>query len=78
MSEATTHDDDHDHKPTGIGRWLFSTNHKDIGTMYLFFALFMLFLGGASAMILRMELFMPGIQIVDPDTYNNLLTNHAL
>jgi cytochrome c oxidase subunit I len=79
MSEATTHDDHHhDHKPSGIGRWLFSTNHKDIGTMYLIFALVMLFLGGASAMVLRMELFMPGIQIVQPDVYNNLLTNHAL
>jgi len=78
MSTEAIHDEHHDHKPSGIGRWLFSTNHKDIGTMYLVFALVMLFLGGASAMLLRAELFEPGLQILDPDTYNNLLTNHAL
>jgi len=78
MSTDVAHDDHHHGPPKGIGRWLFSTNHKDIGTMYLIFALVMLFLGGASAMMLRAELLYPGIQILDPDLYNNLLTNHAL
>jgi cytochrome c oxidase subunit I len=67
----------HHGPPKGIKRWLFSTNHKDIGTMYLFFALTMLFMGGASAMVIRAELFMPGLQFIEPDLYNNIVTNHA-
>ncbi len=80
MSTATLHHEgDHHHdQPTGLRRWLFSTNHKDIGTLYLTFALIMMFLGGASAMVMRSELFLPGIQLIDPDLYNNLVTNHAL
>jgi cytochrome c oxidase subunit 1 len=46
--------------------------------MYLIFAFVMLFLGGAMAMVMRAELFMPGLQITDPDTFNNMVTNHAL
>jgi cytochrome c oxidase subunit 1 len=81
MSTATLtheHDEHHDHAPTGWRRWLFSTNHKDIGTLYLIFALTMLFFGGASAMLIRAELFLPGLQLLEPDLYNNLVTNHAL
>jgi cytochrome c oxidase subunit 1 len=79
MSYAAVHDDDHhDHKPTGIGRWLFSTNHKDIGTMYLVFALIMFFVGGAMAMVIRAELFQPGLQFVDPGFFNQMTTIHAL
>ena len=79
MSEAVAHHDDHhDHKPTGIGRWLFSTNHKDIGTMYLVFALIMFFIGGAMAMVIRAELFQPGLQYVDPQFFNSMTTVHAL
>ncbi|MFW5454693.1 cytochrome c oxidase subunit I [Thioalkalivibrio sulfidiphilus] len=80
MTTATHAHADHEHHgpPSGLKRWLFSTNHKDIGTMYLVFALIMLFLGGASAMVIRAELFMPGLQLVQPDLYNNLVTNHAL
>lgn len=82
MSTATLAHQDHGHDqdhgaPHGLKRWLYSTNHKDIGTMYLIFALIMLFLGGASAMAIRAELFLPGIQLLQPDLYNNLVTNHA-
>ena len=72
------HDDHHDHKPTGLKRWFFSTNHKDIGTLYLIFALTMFFVGGSMAMIIRAELFQPGLQFVDPQFYNSMVTVHAL
>ena len=77
---AITHDadHDHDHKPTGLKRWFFSTNHKDIGTLYLIFALTMFFVGGSMAMIIRAELFQPGLQFVDPQFYNSMVTVHAL
>ena len=72
------HHDDHDHKPTGIGRWLFSTNHKDIGTMYLWFSFTMLFVGGALALVIRAELFQPGLQFVEPELFNQMTTLHGL
>ncbi len=72
-----THDH-HDHKPTGIKRWLFATNHKDIGTMYLVFACIMFFGGGIMALVIRLELFQPGLQFVDPGFYNSMTTMHAL
>ena len=70
--------DHHEHKPHGIGRWLFATNHKDIGTMYLVFACTMFFLGGIMALVIRAELFMPGLQFVDPGLFNSMTTMHAL
>lgn len=75
----TDHHDNHDHKPHGfVNRWLYATNHKDIGTMYLVFALVMFFIGGAMAMVIRAELFQPGLQIVHPELFNQLTTMHAL
>ena len=72
------HDDHHDQPDAGIKRWLFATNHKDIGTMYLVFSLIMFFVGGAMAMVIRAELFQPGLQLLDPVLFNQMTTNHAL
>ena len=68
--EETHHDTHHDHKPSGIGRWLFTTNHKDIGSMYLWFSFIMFLTGGAMAMVIRAELFQPGLQLVEPHFFN--------
>ncbi len=73
---ATAHH--HDEYPGGITRWLFTTNHKDIGTLYLWFALIMFFIGGAMAMIIRAELFQPGLQVVEPHFFNQMVGWHAL
>ncbi|MEM9531047.1 MAG: cytochrome c oxidase subunit I [Pseudomonadota bacterium] len=80
MSQAEAlHHDDHDHGPDkGWRRWVFTTNHKDIGTLYLLFSLAMFFVGGAMAMVIRAELFQPGLQVVEPDFFNQMTTMHAL
>ena len=79
MSTATTHDEHHDHgAPSGLMRWVTTTNHKDIGTLYLWFAFIMLLIGGAMAMVIRAELFQPGMQVVDPNFFNTMTTMHGL
>ena len=77
-AHAAAHDH-HDHgPPSGMWRWLSTTNHKDIGTLYLIFACVMFFVGGAMAMVIRLELFKPGLQFVDPAFFNSMTTMHAL
>ncbi len=78
MSTATTHDEHHHGAPSGLMRWVTTTNHKDIGTLYLWFAFIMLLIGGAMAMVIRAELFQPGLQIVDPHFFNTMTTMHGL
>ena len=72
-----THDH-HDHKPTGWRRWAYSTNHKDIGTMYLCAAVFAAIIGGAASMAIRAELAAPGLQFIsDTQFYNVMVTAHG-
>lgn len=75
-----THHDEHEHHgpAKGFTRWLFTTNHKDIGNMYLIFSLVMFLLGGAMAMVIRAELFQPGLQLVEPEFFNQMTTMHGL
>jgi cytochrome c oxidase subunit 1 len=79
---ATAHNADahHDHTPTGWRRFVYSTNHKDIGTMYLIFAIFAGIIGGALSVGIRMELQEPGVQWFtgDGNLYNVFVTAHAL
>ncbi len=72
-----SHDHAHEH-PTGWRRWLFATNHKDIGTLYLWFSFTMFMIGGINALLLRTELFQPGLQIMEPEFFNQLTTMHGL
>ncbi len=73
------HHDDHDHGPAkGITRWLYTTNHKDIGSMYLWFSFIMFLVGGVMALVIRAELFQPGLQFVEPAFFNQMTTNHGL
>jgi cytochrome c oxidase subunit I len=63
MAHAHAAHDDHEHHPTGWRRYVYSTNHKDIGTMYLWFAIISGIIGGFLSVMMRMELHEPGIQI---------------
>jgi len=75
---AHAHDDHHDH-PTGWRRYVYSTNHKDIGTMYLIFAICAGIIGGALSIGIRLELQQPGMQIfTNPNTFNAFTTSHGL
>src|SRR5512141_275793 len=71
--------DAHEHHPTGWRRFVYSTNHKDIGTMYLVFALVAGVIGGLLSIGIGLELQNPGIQFFPtPHEYNVFVTGHGL
>ena len=79
------HDDHHDHKPGFFVRWFMSTNHKDIGTLYIIFSIIAGLIGGAFSMVMRMELQEPGVQFLmdaagNPDghMWNVIISAHGL
>ena len=92
MANEQTQTADHgahdDHVPPFFVRWFFSTNHKDIGTLYLIFAILAGIIGGAMSGLMRMELAEPGVTFLTQFTggdidaasnfYNVLITYHGL
>jgi cytochrome c oxidase subunit 1 len=67
------------HTPYGMWRWLNSTNHKDIGTMYLLFAIMGGLVGGFLSVMMRMELQEPGLQyFANGHMFNVFVTGHGL
>jgi len=73
------HDDHHDHKPGFVSRWFFSTNHKDIGTLYIIFALVAAVVGIGISLLMRLELMYPGMQIFsDGQMWNAYISAHGL
>ena len=78
-TSAESHLDHHDHKPGFIRRWFFSTNHKDIGTLYIIFALLAGLIGGFFSLLMRAELAAPGLDVVaDGQVWNVIITAHGL
>ena len=77
---TATAEEVHDHAPTGWRRWVCSTNHKDIGTLYLVLSVVGGLIGGLFSLIFRMELAAPGAQILggDGQLFNVLVTAHGL
>jgi cytochrome c oxidase subunit 1 len=68
----------HEHHPSGWRRWLYSTNHKDIGTMYIVLSMIAALVGGGMSWYIRLELTAPGIQYIDDfQFYNVLVTAHG-
>jgi len=77
-NHASSHAHGHGH-PTGWRRYVYSTNHKDIGTMYLVFALMAGVVGGVMSIVIRAELMHPGMQIFHESTAFNVFTSsHGL
>ena len=68
-----------DSRPVGWTRWIQSTNHKDIGTLYLIFSITAGIVGALLSIAMRLELQSPGLQFFgDPQAYNVFVTAHGL
>ena len=90
MADAHAHHDDgahghHDHTPSFFVRWFFSTNHKDIGSLYLIFSVVAALIGGSFSVLMRLELQDPGVQYMltadgapDGHFWNMVVTAHGL
>ena len=80
LAKAANHSEHHHGAPSGfVKRWLYSTNHKDIGTMYIIFAIIAAFIGGALSVYMRAELMHPGVQyMADGHVWNVFTTAHGL
>lgn len=73
------HSNSHNHHPTGWRRWLLSTNHKDIGTLYIIYSIAAGLVGGALSIIIRMQLAHPaGTVVPSYQLYNIIITAHGL
>src|SRR6202049_1202060 len=72
--------EDHDHRPSFWRRWLLSTNHKDIGTQYLIFAIAAGLVGGFLSLVMRIELMTPGDHLLNGNhqLFNVMITAHGL
>ncbi len=78
VHEATV--DDRGGRPLGWRRWVYSTNHKDIGTMYILFAIFGGVVGGLFSLLIRLEMMSPGMQFFGEDYqfFNVVISGHGL
>ena len=77
LEELGPHQGHHGPEPTGIFKWLTSTDHKVIGKNYMYTSLVFFFIGGLMAELIRTQLFAPNNHVVSPQTYNELFTIHG-
>jgi cytochrome c oxidase subunit 1 len=77
--EADTYTVATNHRPITslLHTWVTTVDHKRIGMMYIVSSCFFLALGGVEALMMRLQLWMPGLEIVSPETFNQLFTMHG-
>jgi cytochrome c oxidase subunit 1 len=68
----------HEEKPSGLIRWLTTVDHKDIGLLYGLYAVTAFSVGGIMVVLMRIELFDPGMSLLSNTFYNSLLTSHGI